>query len=94
MYKCVLNSIVKISLMFAQYFEYYGIILMGTVFLWTHCISMPDVFSPWCGASSEKCFLLWHHASDSVFCLDLSARYKFVLIIESDNMDIFLNQLI
>ena len=27
MYKYVLNSVVKISLMFAQYFEYYAIIL-------------------------------------------------------------------
>jgi len=38
MYKYVLNSVVKISLMFAQYFEYYGIILRGAVFSWTHCI--------------------------------------------------------
>jgi len=22
---------------------------------------MRAVFPPWCGASSEKCFLLWHH---------------------------------
>jgi len=22
---------------------------------------MPAVFLPWCGASSEKCLLLWHH---------------------------------
>ena len=39
MYKYMLNSVVKISLMFAQYFEYYGIILRGAVFLWTHCIT-------------------------------------------------------
>jgi len=32
MYKYVLNSVVKISLMFAQYFEYYAIILRGAVF--------------------------------------------------------------
>jgi len=32
MYKCVLNSVVKISLMFAQYFEYYAIILTGPFF--------------------------------------------------------------
>ena len=31
-YKFVLNSVVKISLMFAQYFEYYVIILMGAFF--------------------------------------------------------------
>jgi len=37
MYKYVLNSVAKISLMFAQYFEYYGIILRGGVFSWTHC---------------------------------------------------------
>jgi len=33
MYKYMLNSVVKISLMFAQYFEYYGIILRGRVFV-------------------------------------------------------------
>jgi len=37
MYKCVLNSAVKILLMFAQYFDYYAIILWG-VFPWTRCI--------------------------------------------------------
>ena len=29
MYKCVINLFVKISLMFAQYFDYYAIILKG-----------------------------------------------------------------
>jgi len=29
MYKYVRNSVVKISMMFAKYFEYYNIILMG-----------------------------------------------------------------
>jgi len=28
-YKCVLNSVVKISIMFTQYFEYYAIIFRG-----------------------------------------------------------------
>ena len=32
MYKYALNSVVKISLMFAQYFEYYAIILRGGAF--------------------------------------------------------------
>jgi len=32
MYKCVLNSAVIISLMFAKYFEYYTIILRGPFF--------------------------------------------------------------
>jgi len=36
-YKYVQNSVVKISLMFSQYFEYYAIILRGA-FLWTRCI--------------------------------------------------------
>jgi len=36
LYKYVLNSVVKISVMFAMYFEYY-IILRGAVFSWTHC---------------------------------------------------------
>jgi len=26
-----------------------------------HTISMPTVFPPWCGASSDKSLLLWHH---------------------------------
>ena len=38
MYKYVLNLVIKISLMFAQYFEYYAIILRGAGFLWTQCI--------------------------------------------------------
>ena len=39
MYTYMLNSVVKISLIFAQYFEYYAIILRGVVrvFSWTHC---------------------------------------------------------
>jgi len=35
-YKYVLYSVVKISVMFAKYFEYYTIILRGQ-FLWTRC---------------------------------------------------------
>jgi len=35
-YKYVLNSVIKISMMFAKYFEYYTIILRG-VFSWTRC---------------------------------------------------------
>jgi len=39
MYKYVLNSVVKISMMFAKYFEYYTIILRGGgVFSWTRCM--------------------------------------------------------
>jgi len=38
MYKYVLNSVVKISLRFAKYFEYYTIILRGEGrFLWPCC---------------------------------------------------------
>ena len=36
MYKYVLNLVIKISLMFAQYFEYYTIILRGPFFC-GHC---------------------------------------------------------
>ena len=32
MYKYALNSVVKISMMFAKYFEYYTIILRGPFF--------------------------------------------------------------
>ena len=38
MYKYVLNSVIKMSVMFAQYFEYYAIILRGPFFSWTHYI--------------------------------------------------------
>jgi len=38
MYKYVLNSVVKMSTMFAQYFDYYAIILRGAVFSSTRCI--------------------------------------------------------
>jgi len=37
MYKYALNFVVKISMMFAKYFEYYTIILRGAVFSWTRC---------------------------------------------------------
>ena len=33
MYKCVLNSVVKISVMFAKYFEYYTITPRGPFFV-------------------------------------------------------------
>ena len=33
MYKYVLNSVVKISMIFAKYFEYYTIILRGSFFV-------------------------------------------------------------
>jgi len=33
MYKHVLNSVVKISMMFANYFQYYAIILRGPFFV-------------------------------------------------------------
>jgi len=37
----MLNSVVKISVMSAKYFEYYTIILGGgAVFSWTHCITI------------------------------------------------------
>jgi len=37
-YKYVLNYVVKISMMFAKYFEHYTIILREAVFSWTRCI--------------------------------------------------------
>jgi len=40
MYKYVLNWVVKISLMFAQYFEYYTIILRGRFFVDTLCVCL------------------------------------------------------
>jgi len=33
----MLNSVVKISMMSAKYFEYYTIILRRAVFSWTRC---------------------------------------------------------
>jgi len=38
MYKCVQNFVVKISVMFAKYFEYYGIILRGGPFFRGHAV--------------------------------------------------------
>jgi len=38
MYKYVLNSAVKISMMFAKYFAYYTIILRGAIILSTRSI--------------------------------------------------------
>jgi len=38
MYKYVLISVVKVSMMFAQYIDYNAIILRGR-FSWTRCIS-------------------------------------------------------
>jgi len=48
MYKYMLNSVVKISVMFAKYFEYYTIMLRGAVFLWTRCRYMT------CQSNSSK----------------------------------------
>ena len=45
MYKYVLNSVVKISLMFAQYFEYYAIILGGRALFCGHVYSA-DLLTP------------------------------------------------
>jgi len=39
-YTYVPNSVVKISMMFAKYFEYYTIILREAVFSWTRCTSI------------------------------------------------------
>jgi len=47
MYKYVLNSIVKISLMFAQYFEYYVIILRGGAFFRGHTVYSAGRPSRW-----------------------------------------------
>jgi len=38
MYKYVLTSVVKISVMFAKYFEYTITLRGGGVFSWTRCI--------------------------------------------------------
>ena len=44
MYKYVLNSVVKISLMFAQYFDYYALIPReGGIFPWTWCNIFTDI---------------------------------------------------
>jgi len=41
------NSVVKISMMFAKYFEYYTIILRGVVFSWTRCSTSTTTASLW-----------------------------------------------
>jgi len=45
MYKYVLNSVVKISMMFAKYFEYYTIILRGGGVFRGQTIVLPLVLS-------------------------------------------------
>ena len=64
MYKYVLNLVIKISLMFAQYFEYYAIILRGAVFCGhsveryiSHCwLSLrPDRGAEYCDQSNCTC---------------------------------------
>ena len=53
MYKYVLNLVIKISLMFAQYFEYYTIILRGgaffvdTVYKLVQRVNLIYAFSSW-----------------------------------------------
>ena len=44
MYRCVLNSVVQISMMFAKYFEYYTILLRGAFFR-EHAVYRCIVFS-------------------------------------------------
>jgi len=48
MYKYVLNCVVKTSMMFAKYFEYYTIrpILSGAVFSWTRCTMLHCIGRP------------------------------------------------
>jgi len=58
MYKYVLNSVVKISMMFAKYFKYYTIILRGGIFSWTRCIIIADLHSR-CGHYIFVLFLLF-----------------------------------
>ena len=61
MYKYVLNLAIKLSLMFAQYFEYYAIILRGAVFLWTQCI-----WKRWCAIfRSEFSFFVIKHSESA-----------------------------
>ena len=43
MYKYVPNSIVKISMMFAKYSEYYTILLRGGAFFRGHAVEMPSL---------------------------------------------------
>jgi len=42
-YKYMLNYVVKISVMSAEYFEYYTIILRGPFFSWTRCSILPKI---------------------------------------------------
>jgi len=45
MYRYVLNSLVKISVIFAKYFKYYTIILGGGIFC-GHAVYFPGLLSP------------------------------------------------
>jgi len=62
----MLNSVVKISVMSAKYFEYYTIILRGAVFSWTHCSALVDCALRWEWDSFiEDHSRCWKHAFDA-----------------------------
>jgi len=78
MYKYVLNSVVKISLMFAQHFEYYAIILTGPLFVdtlyvymganWRHLTNTTERFvrgvdAALCQITLTTCY--YHHHENS-----------------------------
>jgi len=50
----MLNSVVKISMMSAKYFEFYTIILRGAVFSWTHCITYNQQLSDNYGVFGDR----------------------------------------
>jgi len=51
-YTYVPNSVVKISMMFAKYFEYYTIILRGGAFFRGHAVQVSVIFRPYGRKSS------------------------------------------
>jgi len=74
MYKYVLNSVVKISVMFAKYFEYYTIILRG-VFFRGHAV-YSSLMLKICNRRS-----LCHVTSVVIFCILLF--YSFLLLTDT-----------
>jgi len=62
MYKYVLNSVAKFSLMFAQYFEYYAIILRGPIFRGYAVVSV-FAHAQYC-QTQPKCFQIYSDANN------------------------------
>jgi len=69
MYKYVQNSVVMISLMFAQYFEYYGIMLGGRFFVDTLYLTEE--------AATQDIIMLWSRRQKPVVATKHNTRIEY-----------------